>query len=352
MRNPTEVTVESAIVHLIRRADPYYSQAELDLVGQDRVREFLGAHIRNSLIHERAQSATFLRDANDAEVFRCARSLLADGGTLVEKSPAIAQHLHKAITVEGRASESAIAISMYSVANEPTDARFLAILKLEPGGAFRPEPGKKGGKKIVTLAELNDVLPTEREQLQKAALIRTPGVHKPAKGSFDLMVLDRQKRDGGEPAGYFMEFLRAQLALDAHATTWALHHKVHLAVNKLEEEDRLSLVERETVLSTLRGALGSQSVKSADLIDNLSINDAAKDFLRQEVQAVIPDGSFRPDPDVVAKITKVRRFQGDDGLKVTIDAAASADQHLFNAKVANGYTVVTIRTRIWREVTR
>jgi hypothetical protein len=350
VRNPTEIKVQSAIVHLLRRDSAYYSQAQLELADHDRVTGFLGSHIHNSLTHDRAQTANFVRDASDAAVYHNALSLLANGGPLVQTSTGIANHLHKAIVEEGRASEGAIAICVYSVENEAQDARFLAVLKLEPGGAFRPVKGKKGGKQIVNLTEIKDVLPSEREQLQKAALISTPNTKKPGKGSYDLMVLDRQKRDGGEPAGYFMKFLRAELAMDAFSATYALHNVVHKEVTRLG--DKLSLEERETVYSAVRTALGSKRVEPIQLIDNLVINDDAREAIKIKVQDVITDASFMPDKTAVTEITKRRRFTADNGIRLLIDDNAAQDKSIFNTKSENGITVVTLRARNWREVAK
>jgi len=348
LRNPSEITVHSAIVHLIKRISPFYSEGTLQLKEEARVAKFLGAHIQHSLRHDRAQSANFLRDASDPVVYLNAQSLLADNGSLVKTSTEIAKHFQRAIMKEGRASECALAVCTYTVADEPDGAHYLAILKLEHGGAFHPLPQNKGGKRMVKLKEIPDVLPTEREELQKAALIRRPGDKKPIKRSFDLMILDRQKRDAGEPAGYFMDFLRADLAMDAYKATHTLYNVVHEEIKHLG--DGINIVERETVISAVRTALGSESVEPIQLIDNLAINGTAKQAIKKKLQDAIDDASFVPDSRVVAAITKHRKFKADYGIKLTIDANATGDRNVFTETRDGDYTIVTLRTKNWREV--
>jgi 37-kD nucleoid-associated bacterial protein len=353
VRNPSAINVDAAIVHLVRRSDsggPFYSQVELELIGHGRLAAFLVSHIRNSLTHERTQSANFLRDASDAVVFRSVRALIDNRKNLVATSTLIAKHLHSAIETQRNASEAALVCCIYEVDNEPPTERFVGLLKLEPGGAFRPRQSKESGRRVVRLEELRDVLPSEREQLQKAALIRPPKDQKPKRGSFDMMVLDRQKRESPEPAGYFMDFLRAELALDPHAATWAVHNTVHRTVTEIR--DLLSSMETQTVLSALRAGISSRRLEPVAMIETLQINDTAKNQLADAVRSAVTDRAFNPDPTVAAKLTRLRRFRADQDVSVSIDAEAARDASVFRTRADGEFTEVMLRVRNWREVAR
>jgi hypothetical protein len=353
MRNPSEINVDQAIVHLVRRANtgsgPVYSEAELDVTEHERIPSFLGKHIRNSLTHNAAKTAKFDRGKKDAVVYENASKILRDGNPIVGPSTVMAKFLQSAIDDEPRAAECALACCRYRVENEPK-VQFLALLKLEPAGAFRAKPGKnKARQAIVVLEELDDVLPSEREQLQKAALIRTPRVKAPARGEYDMMVLDRQRSGGQDPAGYFMKFLGAELALDPVAATWLFPNTVYAAMKELGAT--LSADDREQVFSAVRVGLSWKRVEPVTIIENLDLkNGEAQQAIAERVRDAIPDYAFAPDPSVVAKLYRRRRFEAENDIRLSIDTEASKDQSIFSARTEGEFTIVTIKARGWHEV--
>src|SRR5262249_48912354 len=130
-----------------------------------------------------------------------------DGPCFIDASQRLAQQLF--LVMDKRITPGSLAVCLYDATNYP-GLHFLALLKIDPSETFVQRIGQdSAGKRIVSLDLRDDVMPTTREKLHKAALLKP----KDAQESYDLLLLDRQVA----PAADFFarRFLGVELAMDA-----------------------------------------------------------------------------------------------------------------------------------------
>lgn len=346
MREPGAISVGRAIAHMVRRSENgglVISTAEVALRTKESFRVFLEKHIRNSHEDDDARTARF--QSNSGVVAKGAKLVLDDGAAetaLLDASATMATSLHQTIEAQRTASEGTIVCATYK-AEKDAQATCLALLKLNTGGAFRPRKVNESNGVVVEMEELKDVLPSERERLQKAALIR-----RSPRPSFDLLVVDRQKRGGAEPADYFMAFLGAVFALDPSDATKRFFAAAHDGI----KEAGLSYDHQELVRSAVRTALHTERVDPTALIDQLRIPKPAKEIILERLRVAVEDKAFRPDPAVAERLTKRRVFRGSHDARLSIDATVADDSSVMQVKKDGSNTIVTLRLEEWEEVRR
>jgi hypothetical protein len=175
MRDAGEIHVERAIVHIVDHRKPQLvlSEADLDLQGNGPLRDYFGGQVANALGDGRTHPARFNAEESQAAKDECLR-ILKRPSSLVASSQKLAHLLFDAMGTDQRITPGSLAVCVYRAKNYP-NARFLALIKLDPGEVLRQKITHVDGKKVVTFEVEPNVMPSTRKRLQKAAPIAPEG---------------------------------------------------------------------------------------------------------------------------------------------------------------------------------
>ena len=191
MRDATGITVNRAIVHIVDHrtgSEPVLSEAEIPLDAHQKLQEYFRDQITNVLHDPPTCAAKFTPGSAHGTSTYCYQILASptDGACFIDSSQRLAQQLF--LVMDKRITPGSLAVCIYDATNYP-GLHFLALLKIDPSETFVQRIGQdSAGKRIVSFDLRDDVIPTTREKLHKAALLKPKDVQE----SYDLLLLDRQ----------------------------------------------------------------------------------------------------------------------------------------------------------------
>lgn len=350
MRDATDIQLDQLIIHIINPRKPdglKLSQRTLPLDEERNLTHYFTKHIQNSLQDSAIKAARFSA-LNDGVVAGVCKSLLHGSLDMVDGSKQLAEILHGIINSDGRISPGNLAIAIYQAGNYP-GMHFLALLKIDPSNAFRPQIKEDSqGNKYVSFETTTDVMPTTRERLQKCGFIQPLDPRQ----DYDMMLLDRQVQQ--QVAQFFTrDFLGAELTFDDQKRTDVLYKSLMSASNKLRPQ--LTPKENETLCQAINYAVSSNSINIDDWLQALVLDDQHKDKINQIVSQRLPDRQFAIDTTYSQKLTRKRHFRGDYNLQVDI-LADEYDQVIQSVDLVPGqdgkppYHSIVIHTEKWEEV--
>lgn len=343
MRDLKGVTVSSAIIHQVAPKQGKLVLSERALPTNPDVFDFLGAHVQAGLHDSQAKAVQFVVVGPDRVAGLCDR-LLASPDDFVEASQELARQLNQVTEGDKRISDGALA-TLICDAPEPHQTRFVALLKLDPAKGYRPvEATDQEGKRFIQLELAKDILPSERERLQKAAFVRSEMPDQ----EFRVLALDRQT--AAEPAQFFVgKFLGAEFVLDPIERTTRLHRSLISARNQVSP--RLSSGEMVALDKFIEGTLESTSVNLDEVVSALPVPPGMRSEIDEIVSASLPDREFELDRDLGEKLVRKRTFDADNGVRVMVPAAFF-DQMVDVEDVPNTDPTVRrviIKTERWEE---
>jgi hypothetical protein len=209
-------------------------------------------------------------------------------------------------------------VCLYTASNYPS-AKFLALIKLDPGNALVQRIGTQEGKQVVTFEVRENVLPTAREKLQKAALVPPVGMY----DRFDLLLLDRQVPD---VATFFAKtFLNTIPAIDAPTSTEVFHRVTQDATKQLMLKppsgvDPITVGESIAVLAHRDNALRQHTVSLSGFVARLPLEKKARAVVNERLKKAFPEeGIIEIDKVSAEKLLKRKRFRGDYGVFFEVD---------------------------------
>lgn len=309
--NPA-LSVRSAIVHITDpgKPAPVYSQTDLDLAASKKLRDYFIAQIQNAL-EDDTTAATFSKekphDARDA-----CNSILEDEGELVPASQTLARLLHEAMDSNANIAPGLLAVCVYTRADDPPAARHLALIKLDPGSGLVQKFGTRNGKKLITFEVMENVMPTAREELQKAALLPPPGSE-----SYELVLLDRQTPDVA--AAYWAEgFLNVKIVVDGKYGARTVRDIIYRKSDDLVRRGLASPAEVDAMKDyTDEVALRSPQLRRSAYVESLPVaKKEAKAVVAAALEKKFPGTKTIPIDTgyVTDTLTKKRRYRGDYGV--------------------------------------
>ena len=236
----------------------------------------------------------------------------------VPQSRAIAVHLFNHL--DGRTSPGDLVVATFTEGQE--EARWLALLEMDPSEGVQGERVEVAGRWMIELVTIPEILPTTGSDLQKCAFI----VPLPQREDCDLKVLDQQNRRYSVRrviASFFSRgFLQCQVLPNRRDKTYLFVTGSREWLNANKEgwsdadvrhfSDRLESAVRDQMISVT--AFAGQAIPDED-------DQEAYTVYMRETKG-LEDLNFRPDPDERKRQLKTRRFKGDHGLSVKIDAEA------------------------------
>jgi hypothetical protein len=381
---PTEIMISDAILHLLDPDDGGFSpsQRALPNLPGSKIASFLAGHIAQSLSDSQIKGARFVAYGLDATPGILQR--LVSGSDFVNDSQALARAAYDIMSADKRIKPpGSLAVLRYVAASEPEVPR-VAALKLDKGGRYRWIPRTDAaGANYWDLEESLDAAPGPGERLHKAVFVGAidttelaglrpatvaaeetetadehsaanpdvgetegpaseAGVSVPTRAPHQFLVLDRQV--AGTADWWLTKFLLAANAFtdDDCAARW---YKAALTGKSLIQ-DRLSADQRTALDLAIRSGITSASVNVNNWIDVLDIPDELRTEVRAQITAHLPDNEFAISERVRAKYSKAT-WVGDNGLRITIDAAYS--EQVKPVRVDGGWEV-TITTSRWDQI--
>lgn len=317
----TEINLQKVIVHRVdhKGADqPLLSGLESPITNE--VGDFLSEHISNNREHGLARNGSF-QEVPDGKVDikGVCDDLLATPARFVERSQDIARHLFDSVKNDQRISTGDLVVCTFSEGR--SQARWLALLKMDAQDSFVGHPEEVNGQLRIVLQLVKDVLPVA--ELQKCAFILPSRLRSARR---DLIVLDQQTARYGArrvvSSFFSTAFLQCRVELNQLETTktfylssfdW-LEGKRQLwpqqEVRRFEEAVKNSLQSQEINVPVIAQAAIRRPADRDEYIDHV------KQKLEVEELAGLV---FAPDPTYQYRIDYVQ-FEGDAGLRIKIRA--------------------------------
>lgn len=357
MRNVTDIRLEQLIVHL---TNPWIdngfvlSDTALPLDENTMLADYFVNHIENGLQDSLARAAKFSPEA--AETATVCGGLLDGSTDLVTGSRILAERLYNILAHDRRISAGTFVVCIYS-AQQAVRQRYLALLKLDPSRVFRYNiQGNRDGQRYVELIPQDNILPTTRERLHKSAFIQPANPDQ----EYELLLLDRQMKtpeagaDEGLVAQFFKSaFLGAEFALDSKERTKRMYKNLINAQNTLRGvPEGLEPRQEELLNQAITNLVQRQRVNLDAWFDELALPDNLKTQIDQYVQQGLPDREFEIDPQVYQDLIRKRRFRGEHGLYLTINADSYDTMvrvEINNDDLGPSYRII-IDTKQWNEV--
>ena len=343
LRNLKGITVRRAIIHQVAPKQGKLVLSERALPLDADVFSFLGAHVQAGLHDPQGKAVRFVVHGADRTADLCDQ-LLASPDEFVRASQGLARRLNEVSQGDKRISDGALAVLICD-ATEPHDKQFVALLKLDPANGYRPvEVTDQEGKAFIQLELAKDILPSERERLQKAAFVQSETPDQ----EFRILALDRQTAP--EPAQFFVgKFLGAEFVLDAEARTERLYRSLIAARNEVGpglKSGQLIALEK-----VIEGTMASASVNLDEVMGSLPVPESVRSKVDEIVSAALPDREFDLDSGLGKRLVLRRVFEADNRVRVVVPAEFF-DQMINVKDVPNTDPVVrlvTIRTERWEE---
>lgn len=312
MRDAENVIVDRVIVHKIDHlgSDTILSEIELNLAANGMLQEYFSRQVASALGDESTRAARFVTDGGNQDARNECLRILQDEKQFVASSQKLAGLLRNAMANDRRIAPGSLAVCLYSASNYP-GKRFLALTKLDPGRALVQTVTKKEGKTLVSFDVQQNVMPTEREPLHKAALIPSWQID----SKYDLLLLDRQL---ARPADFWVvAFLNTIAAFDPRTTT----EKVHTALHNARQEANLTPAETAAFTDWLPGAMQNERATVSGLVKSLPVADEKKPVFRKAIRKLLPgEERLHLDTQVAQKLVSKARFRGDYGIRVEMKA--------------------------------
>jgi hypothetical protein len=320
MRDATDVTVQRAIVHLInhRKNDLIQSAEELDLAGNQKLRDYFSDQVRNALSDGQTRSAK-LSPAGDQSAIQESYKILTDPKHFIPSSQELARLLFVAMGTDARIKPASLAVCVYSASNYSSSS-FLALIKIDPTEALIEKVETQKGKQVVTFEVLNDVMPTKEVKLRKAALIPPKGTVK----NLDLLLLDRQVTVVA--ANFFAYgFLNTVRAIEPSVLTQKLYLGAQKAYNRLqfppEGEPKITPAEAIAFQQEIEAVLQKPAVNIQSWPKTLPLSEEARNVVAVHIKTELPQEKKIPiDRDFARdKLLRITRFRGDYGVMFEVE---------------------------------
>ena len=350
MRDFHDIEIIRGVSHNLAPRDPNtlltLSEAELPLDGG--VGDILAAHVDGGLHDAQAKAARFVIRGDDRACGVFTRLLDAQAG-LVELSQLLARSLYAIAENDARISDGTLAVLLCrAVDGDGAAVSFPAVLKLDPSATLHTvrdiEPGT--GRPRVRFTVDQTTLPSKNEKIQKCVFVQTvdPTLE------YEMLVVDRQRRQETISRFWVSDFLGAEHALDAPERTKRLYRALRSARNEVEQDlDANQLAALDQVIN---GAVVQASVNLDALIAALPVPELIRERVDGAVSRALPDREFDLDAGVASQFLRRRNFRGDNDIRLSVGSEFARMIQVEDLEPGNQegrLRRVSFETRTWKE---
>jgi hypothetical protein len=322
MRDATGIHIQRIIVHVVdhhRHGEPILSEVELPLASDSKLRPYFETQV--AYILEGPAIAARFSSEGDKSVGTLCNDIINNPRQFVACSQKLGERLFETMKGDKRISPGSLAICLYNADNY-SGTHFLALVKIDPTEVLMQKIMKdERGRRYVGFDVRGDVLPTAREQLHKAALVRPR-----ADGAeYDLLLLDRQITGAVKAVADFFAktFLNTVPAFDARERTKRMYSALIAAQNKIRP--MLKPQAAETLRERIAEAVQAEKVDLDQWVDTLAVPEKAQALIRDELTKALPDKQFALDTTFAGKLIQKRKFSGDYELRLSVRAENFGD---------------------------
>jgi nucleoid-associated protein YejK len=354
MVKDNQITIHRMIVHKVDHNN--YDQAQLSDVESpisDEVASFLRQHIISNREHKYSRSAVFQDEKVSGKSFKdICDTLLQHSQQFVDQSQVIAERLFNAMKKDKRTSHfispGDLVVCTFSEGGD-NNPQWLALLKMDPEDGFVGERITLPDGKIQTvLRRVPNVLPTG--ELQKCAFILPEVLRKPG---LDLKVLDQQATRYGVSrlvASFFLiDFLQCKVEVKPFDQTQSFIYGSQEWVDRKKDQWPESDFNRFKERTTTK--VYDEQVDLTEFAKEvIPLEKEQDDYLDFMKRKGIEDLTFKPDPEIRSRLTRYIWFEGDNGLRIRIEAEAIGEgKTLYPVfeKDVNSW-MITINTATWK----
>jgi hypothetical protein len=320
------IQVERTIVHIVdhlENRESVFSNNELPLSSNERLRSYFEGQISNALTDAETSQAVFApAPSGEQTPASTCRAALNRPDAFISSSQDLARALLASMGTDERIKPGNLAVCIYMALSDR--AKHLALLKLDPSETLvqKIEADSSGNPAWVNFEVREDAMPTARERLQKAAFI----FPERTSDGCELLLLDRQTSKTA--ADFFAhKFLKASALIDVRKRTKLLYDALVSAHHRLTPAQptagrpSLGPEEAEEFLEQIYTAMHRSSIHTPDWLESLPIPADAKALVESEIRRNIPvEKEFPLDPDYARQeLIRKRRVKGAYGVVLEVE---------------------------------
>ena len=333
MRDIEDIKVTHAIAHQVSADQQRLSEVALDL--DDAIKTYLATHIIRGLSDQQAKAATF--NTNSA-VGITSLAITRNARDFVARSHSITNALYDIVQRDRRIAPATFVVARVTGTLNGQSKSMVALLKLDPAGAYRTITRTEDGQVVVKLQAEKNVLPSANERIQKCAFI--------AEGAYNCLVVDRQTHREVQIADFFMRFLGVEFFQDSRERTIALAK----GLNEVRREftDRWSASALNQLDRQIAATLQSATIDTQHVIQSFTADTNEQAEMTQILNAALPDRNFTLDEETSRTMYGRSTYEGDNRLRVSVQSDFLNMIRTSNDPNDPDVTVVEIRTRKWQ----
>ena len=333
MRDIEDIKVTHAIAHQVSADQQRLSDVALDL--DDAIKTYLATHIIRGLNDQQAKAATF--NANSG-VGTTSLAISRSARDFISRSHSITAALYDIVQRDRRIAPATFVVARASGTLNGQPQSIVALLKLDPAGAYRTITRNQDGQIVVKLQAEKNVLPSENERIQKCAFI--------SEGAYNCLVVDRQTHREVQIADFFMRFLGVEFYQDSKQRTIALARGLHEIRRNFA--DRWSTTDMNQLDRQITATLQSAAIDTQHVIQSFTTDPTERAEMTQILNAALPDRTFNLDEETSRAMYGRVTYEGDNRLRVSVQRDFLNMIRTSDDPNDPDVTIVEIRTRKWQ----
>ncbi len=316
MRNLETLEVTRAIVHIleVKKGRKVISDVDIPLSSNPELKEYIADLILAASREPLAKAAKFIEnDPKKRPVFY--QELFDDDSIFISHSQTLAKQFYDLMDQDKRIADGDLVVCSFMTPLMP-HMKFMAIMKLDPMGAFRNiEMKAPRSGKLVDLRKDPYVFSENPDALQKSVFFGLPGGRK---SQTEILLLDKQLNRGEIARFFFQDLLGVELLQDSAELTLTLYKCLIDALNSV----------RPLLPASKEKYLGEQIYKifnhnsefsRTSWLNSLQVAIPVKIKLEEIINQHLPGiKSFTLDMTLVNQFTRKRTFSGEALSRFTI----------------------------------
>jgi hypothetical protein len=324
------ITIEKAIVHILKPKDNYHKLSEYEIETDEKLNNLIIKHINTSIKHDTRRFSKFNVGENllrDSSI-----QILNDNNKFVDESKKISRELFRSMGGTN-ASAANFLIAKYCHGEQSA----IALLKLDFNDNFYTEEAEKDGKVKIEV-KLKDAGFHEKQRLQKCAFVYDDIV---SDANSNIIILDKQAKD--DVSNYFgSTFLNSSLVNDDRANTTNMIDEVIKFINKKYVDNPKVLIDKTySVTSYFKD---NEEFEIDSMVNSVFNTEEIRNEFKEEIQNKNIDYSFNIDRNRVEKKFKSRHITTSNGIILKANASLFNSDNIDIGDIdENGLVDITIK---------
>ncbi|MCR4436825.1 MAG: nucleoid-associated protein [Clostridiales bacterium] len=324
MRNVNGVSILKAVVHILNNKEEKIILADFELELNEKVKDLLKSHIKNSISDENTRIAKF---ENQINVVRdnC-QCIIDNDDKFITSSQQIARYLYDAMK-HPNISPANFVICVYKVEEQ----KYVALLKMDFSEIVQTQVKQVEGRTKIEILISGSGMPNDKQKLHKCVFFKR---YDP-ENEYDIILLDKQavrSKTDSLVANFFVNsFLHCRLAKTNRDNTKNFKKFTEVFINEYFKDD---LEKTEDLRSLLINTL-----KTADNINVTTFADTAfgdQEELREKYKSYISeqlgDYTFEIDKQWVREKLRKKKIKTNTGIEISVEIETSNDASKFEIK--------------------